>query len=156
MKHISPVGIPKPPVVLPDERLQMKPAQLRREHEREPLKIRVGLQIQNTEIRGYTHDVSPSGLRLIAAIALKAGTPLALQYSFSETCYLDLSGQVIWCYRVEDETSHLHSIGIKFAAVRELEGKILGPMIQDLKENRSIVETSLLTLRVSEDSLASA
>lgn len=119
--------------------------------ERGSLKIPVRLQIEGKEVVGYTQNISPGGLQVISTIALNAGTPLAVQCSFSEVGYLHVSGQVVYC-RAEGDNNH--TIGIKFSALRDWEQKILSSAIQDLKQRPARQHKSLLTMLVSEDTLA--
>lgn len=118
------------------------------------LKIRVRLQLEEKELSEYTEDIGPEGLLLISVAALSVGTPMALQCSFGEICRLNLSGQVVSCRSVGATKSEVYVIEIKFSALREWEQKILCSGIQELKENVSTQVKSILTLRVSKDTLA--
>src|SRR5438105_4288735 len=119
--------------------------------ERCNLKIRFRLQKEGKEVEGYSQNISPGGLQVISTIALNAGTPLAVQCSFGEVGYLTVSGQVVYC-RADRE--HNHTIGIKFSALREWEEKILTSAVQELNQSPATQEKSLLTMLVSEDTMA--
>jgi len=121
---------------------------------RNSLNLRVRLQLGEKELSGHTEGISPEGLRLISDTDLSVGTPLALQCSFGEICYLHLSGQVVSCQSAGNTKSEAYVIEIKFSALREWEHKILCSGIQELIENASAQEKSFLTLRVSKDTLA--
>lgn len=126
-----------------------------RQYEREKFKIPVCFKIEKKEIVGYTHDVSLGGLLLYTSTILKPGTPVTLQFSFGENlCYLNISGQVVFCRKVENGDSPLHAIGIKFSAVRDFEQTILTSAVQELKRNTAIQEKSLLNINVFKDSMA--
>src|SRR5687767_778049 len=90
-----------------------------RRSERDSLSIPFHLRTLEKEVSGSTQDLSPHGLRIMSDAALRAGTPLTLQCSFGEICYLNISGQVVFCRRAGEGTSAAHEIGIKFAAMRE-------------------------------------
>ena len=120
------------------------------------LKIQVRLQLEEKAVSGCTQKFSPQGFRMISETALPAGTPLALQCAFGEVCYLNLSGQVVFCQTSEEKfpSPQQFSLGIKFSAVREWERKILESAIQELTQTTALQEKSLLNILVSEDSLA--
>ena len=122
--------------------------------ERESLSIPFRLRMYEKEVCGSTQDLSPHGLRIMSDIALQAGTPLTLQCSFGETCYLNISGQVVFCRRAGVGASAAHAIGIKFAAMREWEENILTSAIQALKQDPTTHSKSLLTILASKDALA--
>lgn len=125
-----------------------------RQYERESFKIPIRIQIQKKEISGYTHDISPGGLLIFSDAILSSGTPMALQFSFGDICYLNVSGQVVFCHQVQNEGSSLYSSGIKFAAIREWEQKILTSAVQELKQNATTQEKSLLSIQVSTDTIS--
>lgn len=120
-------------------------------NERNGLKIRVRLQLEEKELSGYTEDISPEALLLISDTALNAGTPLALQCSFGEVCYLNISGQVVCCQAKDDGN---YSVDIKFSALRDWEQNILSSAVQELKKSVTTQQSSLLTIIVSRDALA--
>jgi pyrroloquinoline quinone (PQQ) biosynthesis protein C len=120
-------------------------------NERNDLKIRVRLQLEGKELSGYTEDISPEGLLLISDTALSTGTSLALQCSFGEVCYLNISGQVVCCQAKDDGN---HSVDIKFSALRDWEQNILSSVVQELKKSVTTQQKSLLTIIVSRDVLA--
>ena len=115
--------------------LQRPPLAPRRGSKRESLSVPFRLRMYEKEVCGSTQDLSPHGLRIMSDIALQAGTPLTLQCSFGETCYLNISGQVVFCRRAGEGPSAAHAIGIKFAAMREWEENILTSAIQALKQD---------------------
>jgi len=120
--------------------------------EAEDLKIPVRLQVEDKALSGYTQKLGPEGFQVLIEAALPAGTPLTLQCAFGEVCYLNLSGQVVFCRQITP--SPQHTIGIKFSGLRDFEKKVLVSAVQELKQNTIQQEKSLLTLHVSEDSLA--
>src|SRR6266496_3926387 len=61
------------------------------------IRIPVRFILKDKEIGGYTEKFTKQGLRLIVDAALPAGTPLNLQCSFGEMCYLNLSGCLASC-----------------------------------------------------------
>ena len=123
----------------------------RRQHKREMLTIPFCLRHQDAEVSGHSQDLSANGLRIQSRTALEAGTPLALKCTFGETCYLNLVGQVIYCQPAEDGLS---VIGIKFSALRDWELKVMDSAIQELLQNSTVQEKSLLAIYVSEDTMA--
>lgn len=126
-----------------------------RQYTRETFKIPVRIQIQKKDISGYTHDISPSGLLIYSEAILTSGVPIALQFSFGENlCYLNISGQVVFCRAAGNGGSHLYAIGIKFSAIRDFEQKILTSAVKELKQNFAIIEKSILKIVISEDTLA--
>ncbi len=129
-------------------------SQIRR-YEREAFKIPVRLKIQEKEVSGYTHDISPEGLLVFSDTSLNRGTPLALNFTFGENvCHLNISGQVLFCRSVQKENQPQQAIGIKFSAIRDFEQKILTSAVQELKQNGTTQEKSLLTILISKDTLA--
>src|SRR5438105_630826 len=119
--------------------------------ERCNLKIRFRLQKEGKEVEGYSQNISPGGLQVISTIALNAGTPLAVQCSFGEIGYLNVSGQVVYCRADRDDN---HMIGVKFSALRDWEEKILTSAVQELNQSTATQEKSLLTMLVTEDTMA--
>lgn len=129
-------------------------SQIRR-YEREIFKIPVHLKIEKKEISGYTHDISPEGLLIYSDAILTLGTPLSLQFSFGENlCYLNISGQVVFCRKAENNDSSVYTMGIRFSAIREFERKILISAVQELRESTQRYEKSILTIDLSLDNLA--
>src|SRR3989442_6996822 len=142
------------PYHLSDSRKQEGHTQKARKYDRELLRIPVRLQLKDKSVSGFSHDFSPAGLRIILQTALKTGTPLALQCTFGEVCYLNLSAQVVFCQPVNRASENDFSLGIKFSAIRDWEEKILGSAIQELKQGGAQLENSLLTVHVAEDTMA--
>ena len=92
-----------------------KPDCDRRLHERGSLEIPVHLQIQGKESSGMTHDLSPAGLRVISDTQLSLATPMAMQFNFGgETCYIQVSGQVVYCRKLGNDKDVNYETGIKF------------------------------------------
>lgn len=125
-----------------------------RQYERETFKIPVCLKIEKKEISGYTHDISLAGLLIFCDISLFPGAPMNLHFSFGDICYLSISGQVVYCLTTENGTSKKYAIGIKFAAIRPFEQKILLSAVQELKQNALIQTKSLLKILISKDTMA--
>ncbi len=133
---------------------QQSPLAPHRRTERESVSIPFRLRTYEKEVSGSTQDLSPHGLRIMSDTALRAGTPLTLQCSFGEICYLNISGQVVFCRTAGEGTYATHAIGIKFAAMREWEENILASALQALKQNPATQGQSLLTILVSKDTMA--
>lgn len=125
-----------------------------RRYDREALRIPVHLLIQEKNVSGFTRDIARGGLLVLSDTALRMGTPLALQCSFGEVCHLNLSGQVVFCHSAGTAASGQYATGIKFSTLRDWEQRIFSSALQELKENASTLEQSVLRLRVSEDHLA--
>src|SRR5256712_5729748 len=142
------------PSHLSDSRKQEGHEKVVRKYDRELLRIPVSLQLQDKSVSGFSHDFSPAGLRIILQTALKTGTPLALQCTFGEVCYLNLSAQVVFCQPVNRASENDFSLGIKFSAIRDWEEKILGSAIQELKHGGAQLEKSLLAVHLTEDTMA--
>lgn len=144
-----------PQVSHPEKILAQRPRPApRRRSERESLSIPFRLRAYEKEVSGATQDLSPHGLRITSDTALRAGTPLMLHCSFGETCYLNISGQVVFCRRAGEGSPAAYTIGIKFAAMREWEEHILVSALQALKQNPDTQGRSLLTILLSKDTLA--
>jgi pyrroloquinoline quinone (PQQ) biosynthesis protein C len=80
---------------------------------------------------------------------------MAMQFCFGgETCYAQVAGQVVFCRKIDAHARAKYEIGIKFAALREWEQRILNSAVQVLKEDSLTQDKSFLTIRVSEDHLA--
>lgn len=83
-----------------------------RRYGRESFKIPVCLETQDKEVSGYTQDISPEGLLVFTDAVLNTGTPLTLQFSFGENvCYLNISGQVVFCRLAENGEIPRQAIG---------------------------------------------
>lgn len=131
------------------------PDRNRRTYERETLKIRVRIKTQAKEVSGKTQDMSPAGLRVIGDTGLDVGTPMSLRFCFGgDTCYMTVSGQVVFCRAIGVDVPSKYEIGVKFAAIRGWEQKLLSSAVQVLKEDTVTRHRSLLTILVSEDTLA--
>jgi len=135
--------------------IHKKPEVNRRSQQRVNLRIPVHLRILGKEVQGFTHDLSPTGLRVISHTELPVATPMAMQFCFGgETCYAQIAGQVVFCRKHRQDSSTNHEIGIKFAAVREWETRILESVVQVLRDDSETRDNSFLTIRISEDVLA--
>jgi acyl-CoA reductase-like NAD-dependent aldehyde dehydrogenase len=126
----------------------------RRQCLREHLKFQVSLQGGNGDVCGATENISLGGLQVICQNDLQLGAPLALEFSFGETCYLHLSGQVTYCKARESQGLPTYAVGIKFSTIRPLEAQILSSAIEELKRNVVAQEHALVRILVAEDSLA--
>lgn len=124
----------------------------RRRYERGSLGIPYRLRFQGKELSGYTEDISSGGLGLVSDPYLSLGTPLSLHFSFGNLCYLNISGQVVFCCLIERQGQPYHKLGIKFSASRDFDRKILNSSIQELQQSPAAQKTSLLNIFVSEDS----
>ncbi|MFQ5992904.1 MAG: PilZ domain-containing protein, partial [Nitrospiraceae bacterium] len=83
-------------------------AQERRRHERTSLTIPYRLRFQGKELSGNIHDIASGGLGLLSDPYLSVGTPLTLHFSFGGTCYLNFSGQVVFCMLLEKQGRPYH------------------------------------------------
>jgi acyl-CoA:acyl-CoA alkyltransferase len=124
----------------------------RRRHVRKNLKLLVSFELQERKLIGHTATLSMGGLCIISDIAISQGTPLTLQCALADLCYLNLSGQVVYCDA--GAASPHYVIGAKFSGTREWEEKILLSAIDYLSENPDTQESCLLSVLVSEDVLA--
>ncbi len=106
-------------------------------------------------IRSKTQDISPGGLLLISKLSLTPGTPLTLRFRFGGACHLNISAQVTFCVTAQQPRSKCYSVGIKFAGIRDWEQLILLSALKEIKEAAVTRRTSLLTISVSNDRLAS-
>jgi pyrroloquinoline quinone (PQQ) biosynthesis protein C len=118
------------------------------------LKIPLRLGTQEKEISCFTQKISAEGLQVMSDTPLSEGTPLELQCSFADVCYLNLSGQVALCTQSRESASGAYEIQIKFSAIRELEQKILVSAVEALKQSPPMQEKSLVKIQVSQDTLA--
>lgn len=120
-------------------------------HDRD-LKIQVRLEINGKEVLGSATAINTQGVQVLSELLLTPGTPLALQFSFGDICYLNVSGQVSYC--LSSGTSGKHAMGIKFAALREWERTVLLSSIQELKHNIDAQKISFVNILVCKDNLA--
>lgn len=140
----------------PGQEEKKAPSSQARQYERESFKIPVRLKIEKKEISGYTHDISPGGLLIYSDAILSPGTPMTLQFSFGDICYLNISGQIVFCRLAGSNETQIYAVGLKFVAIREWEQKILDSAVKELRQ-RAIIQTqekTLLTILVSKDVLA--
>ena len=124
-----------------------------RQFQRQTLRFQVSLQGGNGEVHGATENISVGGLRVICQNDLQLGSPLALEFSFGETCYLNLCGQVTYCKAKESQGPSTYAVGIKFSTIRPLEAKILSSAIEELKQNIVAQEHSVDSLALEAGSL---
>ena len=110
----------------------------RRRYERGPLGIPYRLRFQGKELSGYTEDISSGGLGLVSDPYLSLGTPLSLHFSFGNLCYLNISGQVVFCCLIERQGEPYHRLGIKFSASRDFDRKVLKSSIQELVRTAAV------------------
>ncbi len=123
-------------------------------HARKNLKIPAKLLLNGKECLAQCMDMSLSGLRLFTMVHLQPGTPLSLECSFSQTCYLKFSGQVVFCLGAKEGVERHFVMGIKFAGNHSLEQHILQSCIDQMTESPREQEKSLFTILVAKDSLA--
>lgn len=123
--------------------------------DRENINIQVYLQSEGKEIHGHTQNISLGGLLVHSTIALNNGDPTILQFSFGEhACFVNISGQVVFCHLVNDKESGQYVIGIKFTAIRDFEQRILITAFQTLKQSTITQQKSSLRIVASKDTLA--
>jgi len=152
--------MPKLPLLKEADEVGQAPTQAKvagpelRQHQRQTLRFQVSLQGGNGEVRGATENISVGGLRMICQNDLQLGAPLALEFSFGDTCYLNLCGQVTYCKAKESQGPPIYAVGIKFSTIRPLEAKILSSAIEELKQNIAAQEHSVVRIVVADDSLA--
>jgi 3-oxoacyl-[acyl-carrier-protein] synthase II len=114
----------------------------------------VRLDVDEKEVRGYTHDFSPQGILVYSSLALNAGTQLKLQFSFGgDVCYLNISGHVGFCRLVEKQGSILQAAWINFSGLQDFEKKILISAIKDLNQYPELQDQSHLNVIVSRGTL---
>jgi 3-oxoacyl-[acyl-carrier-protein] synthase-3 len=99
-------------------------------------------------------DFTPGGLRLLCrnAPALAPGSALNLTFQFGETCHLAAAAQV--AYRLESSPDRTHTMGIRFAGLRDWEQTIILSALKELSESDRSRRTSLITLHVDESVVA--
>jgi len=138
--------------VLPEQRRLA--SQIRR-YERDSFKVPVRLKTKDSEVSGYTQDISPEGLLVFSDVSLNPGTPMSLQFFFGEFFWaLNISGQVLFCRLVGKEGTARHAIGIKFSGIRDFEKAILTSSVTELRQHPDTYQRSLLNIRVSTDTLS--
>jgi 3-oxoacyl-[acyl-carrier-protein] synthase II len=125
-----------------------------RRHPRYAVTVVARLQSGDQFSSGYTEDIGPMGMRMMSASALNPGTPVTLQFSFGDVCYLNVSGQVLYSLLPGESTAGKYPVGIKFSAIREFEQKILLSAVQELRQKNIPEEKSLVTIVVAPDVLA--
>ncbi len=130
---------------------QTTPRQPRR-FERKPLHIQAHLKINDKTICCEAHDISPGGLGILSDTALTPGTSLELKFAFGDICYLNLSGQVVYCL-VTEKDGIPHHVGVKFAGLRDWE-QIIISALKDLALIVSVSQKPFLTIHATQDGLA--
>lgn len=115
-----------------------------------PVRIQQGSQ--HTD--GETVDFTPGGLRLVCrdTPALAPGTALNLTIQFGKTCHLSAAAQV--AYHLGPSADGAHTLGIRFAGLRDWEQTIILSALKELSESEQSRRASLITLHVSESALA--
>jgi len=118
------------------------------------IRIPVRIVFGDKEISGYTEQFTRDGLFLVTDAPLAAGTPLNLQCSFGEMCYLNLSGSLVASQAVGNAVAGIELKEIKFPGIREWEQKILESALEGLAFNVPAQDRSSLKVSVSKDYLA--
>ncbi len=124
------------------------------QHKHQTPVIPFRIQGLGEEVYGSAHDIHQDGFQVISAAALSPGTPVALQFSFGTVCYLNVSGQVAYCLPTVDGATRKYAAEIRFCALRDFEKKILLSAVHELTQNTIPQDKSLLTILVSNDTLA--
>lgn len=120
------------------------------------LKVPVHLQVQACEFSVSTQDLCPSGLKAVFPSSIEVGTPMTLQCTFGDVCYLNLSGRVTSCLPASGDKNPSGSfeIGIKFSRIQEWEQNILNSAIAELRQNPVLQKQSILKISLAKDALA--
>jgi pyrroloquinoline quinone (PQQ) biosynthesis protein C len=119
------------------------------------MRIPVCLRLYRKQMSGHAPNLTSSGMRVLSASTLGPGTPLALQLSFgTNSCYLNLSGQVSSCLLAQDGPERLYEIGVQFVALRDFERKILASAIEELEDDPVTQEKCFVTIDLSKDAVA--
>jgi len=145
-----PATIKRAPTALPEQPRAIQP----RRFQRGAFRILVCIQQGAHETYGETLDFTPGGLRLLCrnTPALTPGSALNLTFQFGETCNLSAAAQVAYC--LESSHDKTHTMGIRFAGLRDWEQTIVLSALKELSESDQSRQTSLVTLHVSESALA--
>ena len=126
-----------------------------RQHEREAFNIPLFLKLNCEDISSSTGNITPYGLRITTDTALIPGTPIAMHFSFGDNfCYMNISGQVVYCQSTNGANSIRYEIGIKFSAIRDFEKTVLASAVQEMKHNPAMQDESSLNIIISTDTLA--
>ncbi len=125
-----------------------------RQHLRSKLPLKVLLQLGNEPFSSTTVDVSPGGLSLYSKLSLIPGTPLNLKLSFGGVCYLNLSGQVVYCRTRKGQSFYPNHIGIAFSGVRDWEQLILISSLKEIEGSAATRDKSVVTILLSPDKVA--
>ena len=118
------------------------------------IRIPVRIVFGDKEISGYTEQFTRDSLFLITEAPLAPGTPLNLQCSFGEMCYLNLSGFLMASQAVGPAATGIELKEIKFPGIREWEQKILESALEGLAFNVPAQDKSSLKVSVSKDYMA--
>lgn len=123
-------------------------------YQRGAFRIPACIQQGSQQIYGETIDFTPGGLRLLCRNAppLAPGSALNMTFQFGETCNLTAAAQVAYC--LESPTDKTHTMGIRFAGLRDWEQTIILSALKELSESDQSRQASLITLHVSESALA--
>jgi 3-oxoacyl-[acyl-carrier-protein] synthase-3 len=139
-------------------RPETPPAQSRaiqpRRYNRGAFSIPICIQRGPHRTFGETTDFTPGGLRLVcrSAPALAPGATLNLTFRFGETCNLTAAAQVAYC--LESSQDDTHTMGIRFAGLRDWEQTIILSALKELSESDHSRRASLVTLHASENAVA--
>lgn len=125
-----------------------------RRYQRGVFHVPVCIQQGSHQTHGETVDFTPGGLRVLYrnSPALLPGSALNLTFQFGETCNLTTAAQVAYC--LESPADSTHTIGIRFAGMRDWEQTIVLSAIKELSESDQSRQASLITLHVNENTLA--
>jgi PilZ domain len=125
-----------------------------RRYQRGAFSVPVCIQQGAHQTHGETLDFTPGGLRLLYrnTPALAPGSVLNLTFQFGETCNLTAAAQVAYC--LESPHDKTHTMGIRFAGLRDWEQTIILSALKELSESNRSRQASLITLHVSENTVA--
>lgn len=125
-----------------------------RRYQRGAFRVPACIQQGSQQIYGETMDFTPGGLRLLCRNAppLAPGSALNLTFQFGKTCNLSTAAQVAYC--LESSADKTHTMGIRFAGLRDWEQTIILSALKELSESDQSRQASLITLHVSESALA--
>lgn len=139
----------------PAEAPQAQPRSIQpRRYQRNAFSVPVCIQQGLQQTHGETLDFTPGGFRLFCrnAPVLAPGSALNLTFQFGETCNLTTAAQVAYC--LESSNDKTHTMGIRFAGMRDWEQTIVLSALKELSESDQSRQTSLITLHVGENTVA--
>jgi len=125
-----------------------------RRYQRGAFSVPVCIQQGAHQTHGETLDFTPGGLRLLCrnTPALTQGSALNLTFQFGQTCNLNAAAQVAYCLASSHDKTH--TLGIRFAGLRDWEQTIVLSALKELSESDQSRQASLITIHVGESSLA--